>query len=121
MSKSIHGWTIVRELPGEQNSEESYIRNETIRRVSIVENDDRTISVLVHVLDATYLAAVSDNLHEAQRQLESIVQSINEKQMQPNSTVDMARTLFHFGRHSDLTEGVIDGNARAANGEPLRS
>ncbi len=39
----------------------------------------------------------------------------------PNHSFRRTRTLFYFNGHSDLTEGVIDGDARAANGRPLRS
>lgn len=78
MGKAIRGWTLARELPSEQASEESYIRNDAIQRVSIIENSDKTISVLVHALGRTYLATVVDSLQEAHRQLEHLVQEINE-------------------------------------------
>jgi hypothetical protein len=78
MGKSIRGWTLVREFPTEKVSQESYIRNDSIQRVSIMENSDKTISVLVHALGSTYLATVSETLQEAHRQLEHLAQGINE-------------------------------------------
>lgn len=79
MSKLIRGWVNVREYPSGGKSEESYIRHKDVQRVSMVENEDKTISVLVHALGGTYLATVSETLPEATRQLESLVQEISEQ------------------------------------------
>ena len=77
MGKSIRGWANVREYPSDGKSEESYIRYKDVQRVSMVENEDKTISVLVHALGCTYLAVTSETLSEATRQLESLVQEIS--------------------------------------------
>jgi len=78
LSKSIRGWVNVREYPSDGKPEESYIRNKDVQRVSMVENEDTTISVLVHALGGTYLATVSETLPEATRQMENLVQEISE-------------------------------------------
>lgn len=77
MGKSVRGWINVREYPSSGKSEESYIRYKDVQRVSIVENEDQTISILVHALGGTYLAVVAETLPEANRQIESLVQEIN--------------------------------------------
>jgi hypothetical protein len=78
LSKAIRGWVNVREYPSERKSEESYIRNKDVQRVFMVENEDKTFSVLVHALGDTYLATTSEGHVEAIRQLESIVHEICE-------------------------------------------
>ena len=77
MGKSIRGWVNVREYPSDKKAEESYIRHKEIQRVSIVENEDGTVSVLAHALGGTYLVTVSGTLPEAMQQLESLVQEIS--------------------------------------------
>jgi hypothetical protein len=77
MSKRISKWTNVREFPSDQKSEDSYIRNDSIQRVSIIENDDQTVSVLVHTLDQTYLFTTVETYQEAKNHLESIVQEMS--------------------------------------------
>lgn len=76
MSKRISKWTNVREFPSGQKSEESYIRNDSIQRVSIIENDDQTVSVLVHTSEQIYLFTTVESYHEAKNQLEKIVQEM---------------------------------------------
>lgn len=76
MSKKIPRWTNVREFSPDQKSEESYIRNDSIQRLSIVENGDQTVSVLAHALGGVYLITTVDNYQEAKKQLESVVQEI---------------------------------------------
>lgn len=76
MGKAIRGWVKVREYPSDRKSEESYIRHQCVERVSMVENEDETISVLVHALGSTFLVSVLETLPDAKRQLESLVEEI---------------------------------------------
>ena len=77
MGVSILGWTPVREFPSDQPSEESYIRNDEIQRISIVEDSDSATSVLVHAFGSTYLAVVVGTWQEAHRQLQGLAENIN--------------------------------------------
>lgn len=78
VGKSIRGWVNVREYPSDKKAEESYIRHKDVQRVSIVENEDETVSVLVHALGGTYLVTILETLPEALRQLENLVKEISD-------------------------------------------
>jgi hypothetical protein len=74
LGKSIRSWVNVREYPSDGKSEDSYILHKCVERVSMVENEDETISVLVHALGSTFLVSVLGTLPDAQgtRELSSI-------------------------------------------------
>jgi len=78
LGKSIRGWVNVREYPTDKKAEESYIRHTNVQRVSVVENEDETFSVLAYALGDAYLVTTSETLAEAMRQLESLTQEISD-------------------------------------------
>ncbi len=78
MNKTIRGWISVSQHPAEAKSENSYIRCRHVARISIVENENRTFSVLVHALGSTFLRPAGlETLQEATRQLESLVEEVS--------------------------------------------
>lgn len=76
MGKSIRGLVYVSTYPSDGVSEDSYIRCRDIQRVSMVENQDSTISILVHAFGSAYLSTVAESLSEATLQLEILAEEI---------------------------------------------
>lgn len=67
MVVSIKNWVELREAPGEQNSELSFVHYNHIKRVSMVEASGGEFHVLVHALNQKFLHST----HETQREAES--------------------------------------------------
>ena len=78
MGMSIKNWEEVCEYPSTKTSEISYIRHRHIDRISVIETEDDTFSVLIYALNDTYLHSVHDTDKVAIKTLEELVKTIEQ-------------------------------------------
>lgn len=79
MALSITGWTAVREDIPQKNSEESYIRNSDIQRISIKENlKDGNFPVYIFANGNRFLYTNCETDHEARHIQQELVKSLKD-------------------------------------------
>lgn len=76
MSIICNQWIQLRELPGSENSEMSYVRLKDIERISFVENSPHEIRIFISALGEKYLYTIVETLQEAQLTSKGIMQDI---------------------------------------------
>jgi hypothetical protein len=76
LSVTLRNWIEVRELPGDEKAEVSYVRHQDIERVFFVENSPNEIHVFISALGEKFLYNTVETMREAELNSKGLIDDI---------------------------------------------